>query len=73
MGKEGRISISTLTIKVLGGGGVFSNNTVAMRRRGIETVKRVSVVFDTIQLDVATMLIRSIWLVCFVFQMQVML
>ena len=72
MGKEGRISISTLTIKVLGGG-VFSNNTVAMRRRGIETVKRVSVVFDTIQLDVATMLIRSIWLVCFVFQMQVML
>ena len=35
---------------------VFSNNTVAMRRREIETVKRVSVVFDTIQLDVATIL-----------------
>ena len=40
--------------------GVFSNKTVAMRLRGIETVKRVSVVFDIIQLDVATMLIRSI-------------
>ena len=60
MGKEGRISISTLRIQVLGGGGVFSNKTVAMRVRGIETVKRVSVVFDIIQLDVATMLIRSI-------------
>ena len=60
MGKEGRISISTLRIQVLGGGGVFSNKTVAMRLRGIETVKRVSVVFDIIQLDVATMLIRSI-------------
>ena len=44
----------------VGGGGVFSNKTVAMRLRGIETVKRVSVVFDIIQLDVATMLIRSI-------------
>ena len=51
---------------------VFSNKTVAMSRRGIETVKRVSVVFDIIQLDIATMLIRSISLACFVLQMQVM-
>ena len=72
MGKERRISISTLRIKVLGGGVVFSNKTVAMSRRGIETVKRVSVVFDIIQLDIATMLIRSISLACFVLQMQVM-
>ena len=58
---------------MLGGGGVvFSNKTVAMSRRGIETVKRVSVVFDIIQLDIATMLIRSISLACFVLQMQVM-
>ena len=45
---------------------VFSNKTVAMSQRGIETVKRVSVVFDIIQLDIATMLIRSISLACFV-------
>ena len=58
---------------MLGGGGVvFSNKTVAMSQRGIETVKRVSVVFDIIQLDIATMLIRSISLACFVLQMQVM-
>ena len=51
---------------------IFSNKTVAMSRRGMETVKRVSVVFDIIQLDIATMLIRSISLACFVSQMQVM-
>ena len=43
-----------------GGGGVFSNKTLGMRRKGIETVKRVLVLFGKIQLDVATMLIRSI-------------
>ena len=57
---------------MLGGGGVFSIKTLGMRRKGIETVKRVSVLFGKIQLDVATMLIRSIQLACFVFQMQVM-
>ena len=49
-------------MNVLGGGGgrVFSNKTLGMRQKGIETVKRVSVLFGKIQLDVATMLIRSI-------------